>query len=109
MRKLGEIVVKTRDKLLIVKSQVRDPRRLVGAVVYDSTLRRIGRIVDVIGKTDQPYVVVKPENREIVDFVEPGPAYYYVERRKSPRQVKGKRKKRGKKPGRRGRGSKKRS
>ncbi len=81
MRRLGEIVVKTRDKLLIVKSKLRDPRRIVGAIVYDRDLRRIGKVVDVIGRIDKPYVVVKPDNKDIVDYIEPGPVYYYVEKR----------------------------
>ncbi|ABN70341.1 snoRNP protein GAR1 [Staphylothermus marinus F1] len=106
MKKLGEIVTKTKDNLLIVKSYVKDPRRLVGALVYDSSLRRIGRIVDVIGRVDQPHVVVKPESKEILDFIDLGITYYYVkERKRSSRQTRGKgKKKRGGKSSRRGRG-----
>jgi RNA-binding protein len=81
MRKLGEIVVKTRDKLLIVKSRLRDPRRVVGAIVYDRDLKRIGRVVDVIGRVNEPYVVIKPDNKDIVDYIEPGPVYYYIEKK----------------------------
>lgn len=81
MKRLGVIEVKTKDGLIIVKSDLRDPRKLVGSIVYDKDLRRLGKIVDVIGKTDSPYVVVKPETKEVVDFVEEGPVYYYVERK----------------------------
>lgn len=83
MKRLGDIEVKTKDGLIIVKSVLRDPRKLVGSIVYDKDLRRLGKIVDVIGKTDSPYVVVKPEAMEIVDFVEEGPVYYYAERKTS--------------------------
>ncbi|ADI32304.1 H/ACA ribonucleoprotein complex subunit GAR1 [Staphylothermus hellenicus] len=106
MKKLGEIIVKTKDNMLIVKSYVKDPRRLVGAIVYDSSLRRIGRIVDVIGRVDQPHVVVKPENKEILDFVDLGIAYYYIKQKKRSfkRTKRKEKKKRGGKPGGRGRG-----
>ena len=90
MKKLGVAITKTKDGLLIVKAGVRDPRKLVGSLTYDKNMTRIGKIVDVIGRVDEPYVVIKPESREVLDIVELGLVYYYVERRK--KVFKGKRK-----------------
>lgn len=103
MKKLGVAVTKTRDGLLIVKSSIRDPRKLVGSLVYDKNMTRIGKIVDVIGRVDEPYVVVKPESREVLDMIELGPVYYYVERKKKPFRGRKKGKKR---RGKKGRGRK---
>jgi len=86
MKRLGELLYSTRSGLIIVKSAYKDPRRLLGALVYDRDMKRIGRIVDVIGPVSSPFIVVKPESREIVGVVEPGPVYYYVERRFSRRR-----------------------
>ncbi|NPA98118.1 MAG: RNA-binding protein [Crenarchaeota archaeon] len=102
MKKLGYIVNKTKDGLIIARSIIRDPRRLVGHTAYDKDLRRIGKIVDVIGRIDAPFVVIKPESKEVVEFVDTGPVYYYVERR--PRRFL--RRKGGKMKKRRGRGKK---
>ncbi|WFO76104.1 RNA-binding protein [Desulfurococcaceae archaeon MEX13E-LK6-19] len=82
MRRLGELLHATKDGLLVVKSALKDPRKLVGSIVYDRDMKRIGRIVDVIGRTDSPYVIVKPESKDIIAVIEPGPVYYFVERKK---------------------------
>ncbi len=81
MKRLGEYLHSTRTGLLIIKSVYKDPRKLVGALVYDRSMRRVGKIVDVIGPVDSPFIVVKPESKDIVDLVEPGPMYYFVEKR----------------------------
>ncbi len=89
MRKLGSIVSRTRTGLIVVKTELKDPRRTVGAIVYDEAMKRIGRIIDVIGPVDSPYVVVKPDSREIVDLIEPGNLYYYIERKTRRRMSRG--------------------
>ena len=81
MKKLGYIISKTKDGLIIAKSMIKDPRRLVGHIAYDKDLKRIGKIVDVIGRVDQPFVVIKPESKDVIEFIETGPVYYYVEKR----------------------------
>ncbi len=81
MKKLGYIISKTRDGLIIARSMIKDPRRLVGHIAYDKDLKRIGKIVDVIGRVDQPFVVIKPESKDVIEFIGTGPVYYYVEKR----------------------------
>lgn len=81
MRRLGEYIHSTKEGLIIVKTVLKDPRKIVGSIVYDKDMRRVGRIVDVIGRVDSPYVVVKPETKDILAVIEPGPLYYYVEKK----------------------------
>ncbi len=81
MKKLGYIISKTKDGLIIAKSTIKDPRRLVGHIAYDKDLKRIGKIIDVIGRVDQPFIVIKPESKDVIEFIETGPVYYYVEKR----------------------------
>jgi len=94
MRRLGTIVSKTKTGLIVVKSQLKDPRRIVGAIVYDKDMKRVGKIVDVMGPIDSPYVVVKPDSKEIADLIESGYLYYYIERRPRRRGRKAPRKSR---------------
>ena len=54
MRKLGRVFNKTRNGLIVVQSLLKDPRRLVGASVYDEDLKKIGKVIDVIGRVDSP-------------------------------------------------------
>ncbi len=97
MRKLGRVFNKTRNGLIVVQSLLKDPRRLVGASVYDEDLKKIGKVIDVIGRVDSPYVVVKPIAHEYAEFIELGSnVYYRVERKKTKRYgKKGKRRKGG--------------
>jgi len=100
MKKLGELKHTTKTGLIVVKAFVKDPRSIVGAIAYDKDMRRIGKIVDVIGNVESPYVIIKPETKDILDLLEPGPVYYYVERKKRSK-VRGRGRKRG--GGKRGR------
>ncbi len=81
MKKLGYIISKTKDGLIIAKSKIKDPRKLVGHIAYDKDLKRIGKIVDVIGRVDQPFIVIKPESKDVIEYIETGPVYYYMEKR----------------------------
>ncbi len=95
MKKLGKVSNKTRDGLIVVQSILKDPRRLVGALVYDEDLKKIGKIIDVIGRIDSPYVVIKPITHEYVELLELGSNVYYRIEKKTKRYGKKGRKKRG--------------
>lgn len=73
-----------------------NPLRVVNAIVYDNSMRRLGIVVDVIGRVDSPFVVVKPDTPELVEELEPNTIlYYYIPRpRRRGRELKtkGKRK-----------------
>ncbi len=98
MKKLGIIENKTTEGLLIIESLLKDPRKLVGAIVYDRDFRRLGKIIDVIGRADSPYIVVKPVDKRIAELVEVGTTVYYrIE--KKPRRLFKKRKGRSRRGG----------
>ncbi|OYT39242.1 MAG: RNA-binding protein [Desulfurococcales archaeon ex4484_58] len=101
MKKLGTIHNKTRDSLLIVKSLVRESSRIIGALVYDRDMKRIGRVVDVIGRVDSPYIVVKPDDPEYIKDLEINTLlYYYIIKRKTgKKRIRRKRGKGGRKRG----------
>ncbi len=77
MRKLGRVEQVTRDGNLIIICETQEPSRIIGLPVYDEELRRIGKIVDVIGRVEEPRIVVKLENPEVASTVKPGTLYYY--------------------------------
>lgn len=73
MNKLGIVEASTRDGFIVVKPVSRDVLKLVNSSVYDDNYRRIGRVVDVIGRVDDPRVIVKLENKAF----KPSPVLYY--------------------------------
>ncbi len=95
MKKLGRVSKITRDGLILVESILKDPRRLVGQQVYDPDLKVLGRIVDVIGRVESPYVVIKPLSSDIISLVEVGSTIYYRTARKKPRRKPGRGRRRG--------------
>ncbi len=101
MRRLGKVYNKTSDGLLVVESELKDPRRLVGSFIYDEELRKIGKIIDIIGRVDSPYIIIKPIKKEFVDKITLGASIYYrISRKQSRRSKRPRKKKRG--GGRRG-------
>ena len=59
MRRVGT-VVRTAGELAIARGDSgADPPR-IGATVVDESLSTVGRVVDVFGPADRPYVAVTP-------------------------------------------------
>ena len=59
LRRLGVVVhVSMNSRNLIVKAET-TPR--VGDPVFDSKLRRVGVVFDILGPVSNPYVSAKPE------------------------------------------------
>ena len=59
MRRVGT-VVRTAGELAIARGDSgADPPR-IGATVVDESLSTVGRVVDVFGPVDRPYVAVTP-------------------------------------------------
>ncbi|WP_227410859.1 H/ACA ribonucleoprotein complex subunit GAR1 [Thermosphaera chiliense] len=77
MKKLGRVEQVTRDGNLIIICETPEASRIIGLTVYDEEMRRIGKIVDVIGRVEEPRIVVKLENLETASTVKPGTVYYY--------------------------------
>ncbi|MCU4740476.1 Gar1/Naf1 family protein [Halobacteria archaeon AArc-m2/3/4] len=53
-------VVRTAQGLLILRSE--DDNAEIGTMVLNDSLETVGRVVDVFGPVDRPYVAVTPEN-----------------------------------------------
>jgi len=77
MKKLGVVYSIVKDGLIIVESSIKDPLFTMGAQVFDSTLRKIGFVFDIIGKVEKPYIVVKPYDKEVLEDLKPGSTLYY--------------------------------
>lgn len=60
MRRLGE-VVSTAQGLLVVRCPDEE-RPDVGATAVDESLDDVGRVVDVFGPVDRPYLAVSPDD-----------------------------------------------
>ena len=61
--KVGRVVGIAKDGLILVKAMVQGPDRLIGLAVFDYSMRRIGKVSDVIGPVSSPYILVKPQQR----------------------------------------------
>ncbi|MFB6227322.1 MAG: H/ACA ribonucleoprotein complex subunit GAR1 [Halobacteriales archaeon] len=59
MRRIGE-VARVAAGTVVVRSPD-DTYPAIGTEVIDERLDRIGRVVDVMGPTERPYLVVSPE------------------------------------------------
>lgn len=95
MKRLGEVLHVAKNNYIIVK--IEDPDRIpkLGVKVFDEFRRELGQLLDVIGPVSQPYAVVKPLDKRVVEMVKPGLVAYYL----APRPKKHRR--REKKKGRR--------
>jgi rRNA processing protein Gar1 len=90
LKKLGRLHVIARDGSIVVESMVKNPDKLVGAIVYNKDMRRIGRVYDVIGRVDKPYVIVRPNSKELVEDLEQDAIlYYYMPRPRKSRRRRG--------------------
>ena len=58
MRRVGE-VVRIAQNLAVVRAEGDHPE--FGTTVIDENLTEVGRVVDVFGPVDRPYVAVSPE------------------------------------------------
>ena len=62
MRRVGE-VVRTAGGLAVVRVPEDDEPAALGTEALDDSLSRVGRVVDVFGPVDRPYVAVSPVDR----------------------------------------------
>ncbi|RLG86953.1 MAG: RNA-binding protein [Thermoprotei archaeon] len=87
MRKLGTVLHITPSNLIVVRSS--DPSTLppLGSIVVGADGEAIGRVVDIIGRVDSPYIVVKPLSPSKLSLVSPSTVLFYrvMSRRKGRR------------------------
>ncbi|WP_338742076.1 Gar1/Naf1 family protein [Haloplanus salilacus] len=62
MRRLGT-VTRTAQGLAIVRCTDGDPTPDIGTMAVDESLSGVGRVVDVFGPVDRPYLAVSPDDR----------------------------------------------
>lgn len=61
MRRLGT-VTRTAQGLVIVRANDGDDTPDIGAMAVDESLSGVGRVVDVFGPVDRPYLAVSPDD-----------------------------------------------
>lgn len=59
MRRAGTAITSTQG-MVILRSQSDDPPS-IGSSLVDESLDRVGQVVDIIGPTARPYLVVNPD------------------------------------------------
>ncbi|MEM0045723.1 MAG: RNA-binding protein [Desulfurococcaceae archaeon] len=69
MKLLGITENWTKNGHLIVRPYVKDVLKYVGAIVYDSSGRRVGVVTDVIGRVDNPRIVAKLDCRDLGELL----------------------------------------
>jgi RNA-binding protein len=63
MRRVGT-VVRTAGGLAVARGEAGEEPPRIGATVVDESLSTVGRVVDVFGPVDRPYVAVTPSDDE---------------------------------------------
>ena len=74
MRRVGT-VVRTAGGLAIARGEAGEEPPDIGAGVVDESLSRVGRVVDVFGPVDHPYVAVTPADGVALATLVGGPLY----------------------------------
>ena len=59
MRRAGRVVTKAQGVAVIRAEGERIPE--IGDTVIDERLRKVGRVVDIFGPVDRPYLAISPE------------------------------------------------
>lgn len=74
---LGSVESITRSRLILVKIEKKDVVPSIGSKVIDANGAEIGWIMDIIGRVDQSYAVVKPLSYSVLSFVKPSTVLFY--------------------------------
>ncbi|NPA05082.1 MAG: RNA-binding protein [Crenarchaeota archaeon] len=88
VRRLGVLLHKARNGYLVARLETDKPPPL-GVKVYDSSLQEIGVLLDVIGPVEQPYAVIKPNERGEKLDKKGVTLYYEPPRPRRPRRRRG--------------------
>ncbi|WP_049911049.1 MULTISPECIES: H/ACA ribonucleoprotein complex subunit GAR1 [Halorubrum] len=68
MRRVGT-VVRTAGGLAIARAEAGAEPPRIGSSVVDESLATVGRVVDVFGPVDRPYVAVTPNDDDLAALV----------------------------------------
>ncbi len=100
--RLGKVEKLFRGKLLLVRGGRRVPR--IGDTIYGPDLHPIGKVLDIMGRVDEPFVLVKPFKEDIAKRMIGRTLYFRTPKPKEARSQK--KKKGGREKGRRHRAPK---
>ena len=81
MRRLGTVLHVTRNGYIVVALEDKDHIPSLNVNVYDERRRKLGTLLDIIGPVEEPYAVVKPSDKSILNEVARGAVLYYEEPR----------------------------
>ena len=88
---VGVISHFTRTGRIVVRVSKADKLPELGAMIYDDKKNPIGRVADIIGPVHQPFLLVKPLDKEKPRELTEGQRVFYKPRRPAPRKRRGRR------------------
>ncbi len=69
MRLLGIPEIYSKDGYVVVKPLVKNVLECLGSLVFNNSGRRVGIVTDIIGRIDDPRVIVKLDNKDLGEFL----------------------------------------
>ena len=69
MRLLGIPEIYSKDGYVVVKPLVKNVLKCLGSLVFNNSGRRVGIVTDIIGRIDDPRVIVKLDNKDLGEFL----------------------------------------
>lgn len=81
MRRLGTVLHITCNGYIVVALEDKERIPSLNTNVYDERGRKLGTLLDIIGPVKEPYAVVKPSDKSILEEVVQGAVLYYEEPR----------------------------
>jgi len=77
LKEVGRIIHYTKNKVFVIEAR---EKLVPDTVLLDSRGGKLGKVIDVIGPINRPYLVVKPSLKNPEKYV--GAYVYYVKKRK---------------------------
>jgi len=69
LRLLGIPEIYSKDGYVVVKPLVKNVLKCLGSLVFNNSGRRVGIVTDIIGRIDDPRVIVKLDNKDLGEFL----------------------------------------
>ncbi len=88
---IGSISHLTRTGRVVVRVSRADKLPELGSLVYDDKRNPVGRVADIIGPVNQPFLLVKPLDKEKLHELREGQRIYYKPKKPVRRKRRGRR------------------
>jgi len=69
LRLLGIPEIYSKDGYVVVKPLIKNVLECLGSLVFNNSGRRVGIVTDIIGRIDDPRVIVKLDNKDLGEFL----------------------------------------